>query len=150
MTALREQIMQALVTRLRTITAANGYSHDVRQVIRGDTEQPTSWPAILVVEGEETYERENTCVQATMAIEIVVEEKVAGSVLHKGTGLSAWQEDLFRAIWGGDDRLGGLVGSIDPLAMSPTVMSPEDSTAQATFDVSINYTFRIANPAQHG
>jgi hypothetical protein len=79
--SVRELIQEGLVTRLRSITAANGYDTDVISVFSDDVPMGLQLdefqlPAIIVVGGDDKLQRSHQCVKGEWKMEIQLFHKL--------------------------------------------------------------------------
>lgn len=74
MASLREQIMAEVKTRLELISTGNGYSQDVRQVVRTRADIPDypTVPAIYVYEGAERKNDEYVAGKLRASLDVVI------------------------------------------------------------------------------
>lgn len=110
MSAIREQILQALQTKLEGITPANGFVKDatgrVHRAVRSHA--PESLPVLVMWDGQETSEpHSGGAVQKTLPITVEVLLPVADSD-NASVPLNEWLPEVEKALTSGDTTLTGL------------------------------------------
>lgn len=138
-------IATALKARLETIRRASGYHTDVgARVYRGKGQlSPDLIPCAVLFEGEEDAGQpkdENYTVTAVQ--HFVAEAHTACDADNPDLAGHALAEDLMRALFGGDARLGGLL--IRPLTYTGRVILPRaDGTAFVTVQIKLDAAYLL-------
>lgn len=136
---LRQQILDAVVTRLNTITTSNGYNLQIGAKVydwRMNPIAPAGLPAIEVRDKAVTTELTTLDGAAShrLALEIVVlaAGKTAPAVVRQGL------QDIHTALHT-DRTFGGLVDSFTPDGTDIDVQSDEDLLAAGQYSCSMTY-----------
>jgi hypothetical protein len=114
--SIREQIVQALLTRLAAITANNGYHYNVRtaSVLRANARvtrvMEDTLPAIVLTDGAEVAERHYTAMMISMSVQCVLHFQPA--TVNESVAGNRALADLIEAMTNGDTTLGGLAEGI--------------------------------------
>lgn len=135
MTPIREQILQALATRVGAIRALEGIDVD-------------DLPLTVLVEGEDTPgEEQYDMTPLTLPVTI------GRAVEMTGLKGDAWQTqantllaDLIVEAYGTDETLGGLADGIDYAGGTPDVLTDGASGVMAQANFEIRYAIARGNP----
>ncbi len=122
--SIRQQIMTALITRLQTITVANGYETNVGDNVNDwhvSNFQETELPAMDVRDANESTEVRGGFHQNTLSVEI--ETKVSGTT--SATIMRDIIADVVKAI-GTDTSFGGLVQNVLPVQNTTVELDQKD------------------------
>ncbi|MBF0590302.1 MAG: hypothetical protein HQL53_14370 [Magnetococcales bacterium] len=139
--SIREQILQALVTRLEEITLANGYSVDLTGAIHRARRfsRESHLPFLTIWDQKESASAEYDALQLTMGVEIELfadhGEENPSAVVNR---LLA---DLMRSLTGGDNTLGGLAE--DLIYTGSESIYSEDATTFCGVQVSLDVSYAI-------
>lgn len=146
--SIREQAIQAIVTRLNNITAANSYNNDVgANVFRVvPTFDDSQLPAVAVWDIEETSQYHYHKNQAVLTL-LVSMHAINGAV-NASVKANQMLADIIKAVTDGDTTLAGLVSGIEYTGSQ--VAYPDDGqiavNVEATFLV--KYEFVKGDPYQ--
>ena len=140
----REQIIQALIGRLATISTANGYETGLgAKVARGLREVPKKdeLPAIVLREGKATT---NATVNAgfdttTLRIELAARDRFQEGVENAYGRANKMLADLTKAL-GVDPTFGGL--AIDTMLIENNIGVEDKGFSIAAIDASVDIKFR--------
>lgn len=143
---IRERILQALETQLKTITTANGYEYSFATVERYRAVFfEDELPAIGIHDGTE----ETTLMhgKAHQAMTVRLSGIVAQGALNRSVALNKLRGDLKKAIRSGDTTFGGLADRVYIAAFEPRIPTDdEEESVQGSLDVVIEFYEDIEDP----
>lgn len=134
----RQQIMDALEARLKSISTANGYGSNLGGSVHTWRKRPVTLadtPCLLVADGSaDSTSLAYPVRDHRLSVDIV------GVVSSNTTASQARQlaDDIHAAI-GADQTLGGLALKIDPLSHEITLETDGDITGAVKVSISIHY-----------
>jgi len=147
--AIRESILNNIVTTLKTISVVNGYNNDVglvtRESFNWNNLLPKDFPAALVVWKRETKDATGMQGQHILADMVVVIRGVVNAPKYElETALNKFLNDIETAICV-DTTRGGLCEYTDPLAI--TVFQTElIDFALFDFEFTVEYQYLYGSP----
>lgn len=142
MSSLRQQIADALVTRLKTITVAHGYSVDVGNSVYcwrdldNDPLHKADCPAITFEDGSASMETRNLDGDMLHVLSVSFTLHVANSTT--ATTVRNGLNDIAKAIEG-DETLGGLTLGYVPTEHSMDLHQDGDTIGAGTYAIEITY-----------
>ncbi len=144
-TSIRQQIIDALVTLLGTITTGNGYETSIGSNVfewRTDNWQESEVPGVAVSDPDESVERKG--IKDYHSLSISFEVKTSGS-----TSTTVFRDaiaDIDKAL-STDPTLGGLVQSMTPVDNESAVVEKADKIfASTTIKIIAVYRTAMFNP----
>ena len=150
--SIREQILQALVAKGQTITAANGYtvdlaSTDVRRAVRAVDVSPGG-EALTIWDGDEIVEYQaGGVVKRTMPVTVEYLRDLTGTA---ETGYSALAQvakaDIEKAFTASSTTLGGLCHATQCTGVSPAYPDENSQTLGATVRLTVIYETTKGDP----
>jgi len=140
---IRDQIIQALKTRLETITVANGYETNIANVYdyKADTIDPSLMPAANIKDPNESQLRRGRNLHCSLEIEIIIH--IAG---NNRAAIRNFYGDIVKAI-GVDVRFGGLSQNTFPAGNASVANenSVSDEVMSMTLSFQIDYVTQNFN-----
>ena len=140
----REQIIQALIAQLATISIANGYETELgNRIARGKRQAPKKdeLPAIVIREGKATTDATvNAGFDATtLRVELAARDRFDESIENSYGRANKMLADMVKAL-GNDPTLGGL--TIDTTVVEDNIGVEDKEFSIAGVDVSVDIKFR--------
>lgn len=142
---MREAAIAAIVTNLRAITIANGYTLDIGNVIRLDDKERiarTGYPALMVTDdyNEERFPKAGGYADVYFVLSI---KGIVIDRLNQSTKMNALDAAVKKAI-NADRTLGGTVANV---SIMPRLDTNLDGNETDTFFVRQVQVFYVANEA---